>query len=280
MRLLKSLSMALAIACMISCGEDQEMAKQDAQEATTVADQIRPAVMSFSIINILPHDAAAFTQGLEFRDGFLYESTGQYGASELRKTVVETGKVVQSIALDRKYFGEGMTILGDKIYMLTYREHTGFVFDLKSMKQLRTFDISTDEAWGLTNNGEHLIYGDGSSNLYFLDTANFQEVRRIRVRDQFGAVSNINELEFVDGFIFANQWMTDYVLKIDPNSGNVVGIADLRSLRTRLGLPEASAARFKEPEVLNGIAYDAAGDRFFITGKYWPYMIEAKLQSN
>src|SRR5690606_28248752 len=132
---------------------------------------------------------------------------------------------------------------------------TGFVFDLKSMKQLRTFDISTDEAWGLTNNGEHLIYGDGSSNLYFLDTANFQEIRRIRVRDQFGAVSNINELEFVDGFIFANQWMTDYVLKIDPNSGNVVGIADLRSLRTRLGLPEASAARFKEPEVLNGIAY-------------------------
>src|SRR5690606_6619138 len=150
------------------------------------SDMVRPQILSFSVINVYPHDAGAFTQGLEFHDGYLYESTGQYGSSELRKTEIETGKVLQAVKLDQKYFGEGMTIMGDKIYLLTYRERAGFVYDLKTMKLLQTFTTATEEAWGLTNDGTHLIYGDGTSNLYFLDPSTFAEVKRIRVRDQYG----------------------------------------------------------------------------------------------
>lgn len=270
------MSAAAVAALLFSCGGD---GPPDTPDTATGAasDLIRPAVMSYAIVQVYPHDAGAFTQGLEFHDGYLYESTGQYGNSELRKTELETGKVVQSIKLDNRYFGEGMTIMGDKIYLLTYREHTGFVYDLKTMKQLQTFGVATEEAWGLTNDGTHLIYGDGTSSLYFLDPATFREVKRIRVRDQYGPVNNINELEYINGYIYANQWMTDNILKIDPETGDITGIADLRTIRLKLGLPEAARARNEEPEVMNGIAWDARNERLFITSKYWPYLVEIKL---
>ncbi len=276
MSYIRLMSVVAGAMLLFSCGRDRRPEQPDTA-AETGSDIVRPMVMSYSIVNVFPHDAGAFTQGLEFHDGYLYESTGQYGASELRKTEIETGKVLRSVKLDRRYFGEGMTIMGDKIYLLTYREHTGFVYDLKTMKQLQTFGVATEEAWGLTNDGTHLIYGDGTSNLYFLDPATFKEMKRIRVRDQYGPVNNINELEFIKGHIYANQWMTDNILKIDPQTGNITGIADLRTIRQKLGLPEAAHARNQEPEVMNGIAWDAENDRLFITGKYWPHLVEIKL---
>ncbi len=276
MSYIRLMSVAAGALLLFSCSSDS---RPEQPETTTETDSdiVRPAVMSYSIVNVFPHDPGAFTQGLEFRDGYLYESTGQYGASELRKTEIETGKVLQSVKLDRRYFGEGMTIMGGKIYLLTYREHTGFVYDLKTMKQLQTFGVATGEAWGLTNDGTHLIYGDGTSNLYFLDPETFQQVKQIRVRDQYGPVNNINELEFIKGHIYANQWMTDNILKIDPQTGDITGIADLRTIRQKLGLPDAARARDRDPEVMNGIAWDAENQRLFITGKYWPYLVEIKL---
>jgi len=269
----------LAAICLLiaSCGDKDRKTEDIATEETS--DIIRPAVLSYSIVNIYPHDAAAFTEGLEFRDGYLYESTGQYGTSELKKTDPVTGKTIQSVKLDNRYFGEGLTILNGKIYQLTYMEHTGFVYDLAGMKQLQTFSVPTDEAWGMCNDGTHLIYGDGGSNLYFLDPATFREVKRIEVRDQYGPVKEVNELEYINGMLYANQWRKDHILKIDPSSGMVTGIADLGSLRSRLGLPAAMPQEAQAPEVLNGIAYDAAGNRIFVTGKFWPYMVEIRLDN-
>ncbi len=276
MNYLRFIGPAIAVLFFLSCGRDKQADEPGTIEETS-SDIVRPAVMSYSVVHVYPHDPAAFTEGLEYHNGFLYESTGLYGTSELRKTELTTGKTLQSVKLDRRYFGEGMTIMGDKIYQLTYREHTGFVYDLNTMKQLQTFGIATEEAWGLTNDGTHLIYGDGTSSLYFLDPATFKEVKRIRVRDQYGPVNNINELEFIKGSIYANQWQTDNILKIDPETGNITGIADLRTIRLKLGIPDAARARHEDPEVMNGIAYDAEGDRIFITGKYWPHLVEIKL---
>jgi len=268
-------AMALMIASCTGGGDKKdEPATEDVS-----ADVPAPSVIPYVIVNVYPHDPTAFTEGLEYRDGFIYESTGHYGTSELKKTDPVTGKILHSVKLEDRYFGEGLTILGNKIYQLTYQEHTGFVYDLATMKRLRSFTVATEEAWGLTNDSTHLIYGDGTSNLYFLDPETFREVKRIQVHDQYGPVNNVNELEHINGFIYANQWQTDNILKIDPSTGSVAGIADLRTLRMKLGLPDLRNAGRDGPEVLNGIAYDAAANRIFITGKYWPHLVEIKLDN-
>lgn len=238
-----------------------------------------PAVISYQIVNEFPHDPAAFTEGLQFVDGYLYESTGQYGKSDLRKTDLKTGKVLQQHKLDNRFFGEGIAVLNGKIYQLTYREKTGFIYDKVTLKQLGTFSFSANEGWGMTTDGTHLIYSDGSDILYFIDPATFKEVKHISVTDQYGKVSNINELEFINGNIYANQWQANNILKIDPATGKVIGQADLQSLRSRTGIPEPDPNNENAPEVMNGIAYDAQTNRIFITGKNWPKLIEIKLDN-
>jgi len=237
-----------------------------------------PSVISYDIVNEYPHDPGAFTEGLEYHDGFLYESTGQYGSSGIRKVDIKTGKVLLQTKMDAKYFGEGLTILNGKIYQITYREGKGFVYDLATLKMERTFTFSANEGWGMTNNGSSLIFDDGSNVFHFVDPNTFKEVKQLAVTDEHGPVTEINEPELMHGFIYANQWKTDLILKIDTATGRVVGRADLGTLRQRAGIPPPSRNP-NGPDVMNGIAYDAAGNRIFITGKNWPKLFEIRLDN-
>ncbi len=245
---------------------------------TEGGDVYMPVAISYDIVNEYPHDPAAFTEGLEYKDGFLYESTGQYGSSDLRKVDLKTGKVLQSVKMDARYFGEGITILNGKIYQLTYREGKGFVYDLATFKVEKTFTFQANEGWGMTNNGTHLIFDDGGNVLHFLDPVSFAEVKRLNVIDEHGPVNDINEAELINGYIYANQWRTELILKIDTTTGKVVGRADLSSLRQRTGIAAPSNDPHA-PEVMNGIAYDAANNRIYITGKNWPKLFEIRLDN-
>ena len=237
-----------------------------------------PAAISYDIVNEYPHDPTAFTEGMEYKDGFLYESTGQYGASDIRKVDLKTGKVLLSKSMEPQYFGEGCTILNGKIYQLTYREGKGFVYDLATLKREKTFSFNAQEGWGMTNNGTYLIFDDGTNVFHYIDPNTFKEVKQLAVTDEHGPVNEINEPEMIHGFIYANQWQTDYLLKIDTATGRVVGRADLSSLRQRAGIPQPTGRR-NGPDVLNGIAYDAANNRIFITGKNWPKLFEIRLDN-
>jgi glutamine cyclotransferase len=270
----------LATALFItSCGDDNKTDDNtDGTPDTTPKVEV-PAVINYTIVKEYPHDPKAFTEGLQFVDGFLYESTGQYGMSDIRKTELETGKVLQKTMIDSKYFGEGMAIIKDKVYQLTYRENTGFIYDLKTLKEVGTFKFYNREGWGMTTDGTNLIYDDGGNTLYFLDPNNFQEVKRVDVVDERGAVKQLNELEYIKGYIYANQWQSDYIYKIDPNTGKVVGKANLFDLRQKVNIPYPVAGDETSPEVMNGIAYDAVSNRIFITGKNWPKVIEVKLDN-
>ena len=216
------------------------------------------------IVNQFPHDTNAFTQGLVFVDGKLYEGTGQRGQSALRLLDLETGELLQRKNLERRYFGEGITIMGDKIYQLTWVSNVGFVYDKESFEQLSSFYVP-GEGWGLTHDGEYLIVSDGSSYLRFLDPASLTEVKRIQVTDELGTVSNINELEYINGEIWGNIWYQDYIVRIDPDTGVVNSRVDLTGLYT---------ARRNRDAVLNGIAWDADNERLFVTGKLWPSLYE------
>jgi glutaminyl-peptide cyclotransferase len=237
-----------------------------------------PAVISYQLVNIYPHDTAAFTEGLQFVNGYLYESSGEYGTSDIRKVDLVTGKVLQRQQMEARYFGEGLTVLHDKIYQLTYREKTGFIYDLNTLKQQKTFSYNGAEGWGMTNDGTYLIYDDGSNVLYYVDPNTMQQVKTLSVTDEQGPVQNINELEYIKGFIYANQWQTDNILKINPATGKVVARADLGDLRQKVGMPPMGNVP-GSPDVLNGIAYDAVTNRIFVTGKYWPKLMEIKLDN-
>lgn len=214
------------------------------------------------------HDPQAFTQGLIYRNGVFYEGTGLNGRSSIRKVKVETGEVLKIHALPADLFGEGITELHGRLHQLTYQSGVGFIYDLASFEQLRTFHY-TGEGWGLTHDGARLIMSDGSPQLRFLDPETLKETGRITVRDPSGPVENLNELEYVKGEIFANVWQTDRIARISPKDGRVTGWIDLSGL-----LPAPN----RSPEaVLNGIAYDAAGDRLFVTGKLWPRVFQIKL---
>lgn len=237
-----------------------------------------PASIPYEIIKEYPHSSTAFTEGLEYRDGVLYESTGQYGSSDLRITDLTTGEILASAKLDKKYFGEGITLLNGKIYQLTYREGKGFVYDAKTLKVLGSFAFPTDEGWGMTNNGTYLIFDDGTNVFHYLDPVTFKEVKQLKVTDEHGPVNYLNEPELIHGFIYANQWQTDLILKIDTATGRVVGRANLADVRQRVGIPPLSR-NGSGAEVLNGIAYDVAANRIFITGKNWPKLLEIKLDN-
>lgn len=225
-------------------------------------------INGYTVVRAYPHDSAAFTQGLEFVDGFFYEGTGLNGSSSIRKVRIETGEVVQRQSLAREYFGEGITLVGQTLYQLTWQSGVAFLYDRATFRQLRTVKYS-GEGWGLTYDRTNLIMSDGTEELRFLDPATFRELRRVKVTAVGQPVKNLNELEYVKGEVFANVWMTDYVARIDPASGRVRGYIDLRGLMPRNAVSNDA--------VLNGIAYDASTDRLFVTGKLWPRVFEIKL---
>ncbi|MBM4271917.1 MAG: glutaminyl-peptide cyclotransferase [Deltaproteobacteria bacterium] len=233
-------------------------------------DTTGTALYTFRIVNVYPHDPEAFTQGLVFHRGYLYEGTGLYGASTLRKIELKTGKIRKMNRLPEEFFGEGITICRNRLIQLTWLSCTGFVYDPQSFRLLGTFTYPT-EGWGITCDGNHLIMSDGTSILRFLDPQNFTLVRQIDVRDRGKQIIHINELEYVRGEIYANVWDTGYVVRISPKTGEVSGWIDLRGLYRYLG-------RGRKFDILNGIAYDVRGDRLFVTGKYWPKLFEIKLQ--
>jgi glutaminyl-peptide cyclotransferase len=231
-----------------------------------------PATYGFRVVRSYPHDSRAFTQGLLYRDGFLFESTGLRGLSSLRKVRLETGEVVQKRDVEAKYFAEGLTDWGNRLIQLTWQSNVAFVYDLASFSPAASFSY-VGEGWGLTRDATHLIMSDGqpSGQLRFIDPVSYREARRITVRDAGKPVNRLTELEFVRGEIFANVWQTDRICRIDPATGRVSGWIDLTGI-----LP--ATERQGPDAVLNGIAYDSKGDRLFVTGKNWPKLFEITLE--
>ena len=222
----------------------------------------------YRVVHVYPHDRTAFTQGLEYHDGFFYEGTGLNGRSSIRKVKVETGEVVQRRDVPPQYFGEGITVWKSSLIELTWKSRVAFVYDASTFAPTRTFGYS-GEGWGLTHDDQSLIMSDGSAALRFLDPETFAERRRVTVTDGV-SIPAINELEYVRGEIFANVWQTNLIARIAPATGRVLGWVDLTGLLT----PAESTG----VDVMNGIAYDAAGDRLFVTGKLWPKVFEIKIR--
>ncbi|MCA2968308.1 MAG: glutaminyl-peptide cyclotransferase [Acidobacteriaceae bacterium] len=223
---------------------------------------------TYQVVNTYPHDREAFTQGLEYRNGFLYEGTGLHGRSTLRKVKLETGVVLQKLSLPAHFFGEGISVLGDRIVQLTWQSEVGFVWGLQDFKLQRQFSYR-GEGWGLTTDGRHLYFSDGTNEIRVLDGQTLAEIRRIRVLENGRPLKDLNELEWVEGEILANVWQTDRIVKINPLTGRVTGSIDLTGI---LPAPERAGT-----DVLNGIAYDAAGKRLFVTGKLWPKLFHIRL---
>lgn len=224
---------------------------------------------SYRIVHTYPHDPHAYTQGLVYIDGHLYESTGLNGQSSLRMDDLTTGRVLQKSPLAERYFGEGLAAWGSTLVQLTWQAHVAFVYDRFSFRLLRTFHYS-GEGWGLTADNRYLILSDGTARIRFFDPATFREVRHIEVTDQGQPVTELNELEYIHGQIWANVWHTDRIARIAPTNGHVLGWIDLSGLLPNNERSDAEA-------VLNGIAYDAAHDRLFVTGKLWPKLFEIKV---
>ena len=230
---------------------------------------IQPKLYSYKTKNKWPHNIKAYTQGLEFSGSFLYEGTGNYGASTLNKIDLDKSEIIQSINLPKEVFGEGITLINDKIYQITWRSNVGFVYEKDNLKKLFEFTYPT-EGWGLTNNGKELIMSDGSQNIYFLDTEFIQETRKIQVYDNKEPITNLNELEYINGLIYANVYGTDEIVAFEPETGKVTkridltGILDKKNIKTPI-------------DVLNGIAWDKENNRLIVTGKWWPYFFEIEL---
>jgi glutamine cyclotransferase len=240
--------------------------KKSGQQST----QATTPSIGYSVVNSFPHDQSAFTEGLLIHNGQLYESTGEK-ESWIATVDIKTGKSDKKVQLDPKYFGEGMCILNNKVYYLTWQNHIGFIYDFKTFKQTGTFSYDT-EGWGMTTDNKNLITSDGSDKIYFLDTLSLRPVKTLNVTNNGQPMQGINELEYVDGFIYANIWRTSNVIKIDAGTGKVVGILDLAPLTTQ--------ARELKPDVdvLNGIAWHPATRMMLVTGKYWNYIYVIKLK--
>lgn len=224
---------------------------------------------NYRIVNVYPHDKDAFTQGLVFENGYLYEGTGLFGQSSLRKVELETGSVLEIHELPAEYFGEGITIFNNRIFQLTWQSYTGFIYDKENFLFLDNFYYST-EGWGITHDGKNFIFSDGTATLHFLDPETYQEVKQIEVKADNEPVLNLNELEYINGEIFANVLPTDRIARIDPTIGNVLGWINLNGL---LGADQYNS----QANILNGIAYDSKKRRLFVTGKLWPKLFEIEL---
>lgn len=239
--------------------------------AAALPHQSRPREYAFQIVRTFPHDPAAFTQGLEYRDGFLCEGTGLNGRSSLRKVRLETGEVLQKVELPAEFFGEGITLVKNEIIELTWHTHVGFIYNAADFHLLRRFSYA-GEGWGLASNAKsnEIFMSDGTSEIRVLDADTLAERRRIKVHDGDSPITQLNELEIVEGEIFANIWQTNRIARISPRTGEVVGWIDLTGILSPIYRLESGA-------VLNGIAYDSARKRLFVTGKLWPSVFEIRL---
>ena len=228
-----------------------------------------PKIMSYSIITTYPHDTSSYTQGLLIYKGELVEGTGNYGKSKLKKVDLKSGTTKQEIKLDDKFFGEGVTILNDTVYQLTWKEKKVFVYTLKDFKKIKEFDVDI-EGWGLTNDGTNIIASTGGSELYYFEPSTFKLLKTQTVTESGSPSFNLNELEFIDGYVYANQYQFPYIFKIDPGSGKIVAKADLTAMWQRI------QAIDPEADVPNGIAWDADAKKMYITGKWWPELYEVQ----
>ncbi len=256
--------------------ESSDTPKDSGSAATDNVSYVPPAIQ-YNVIKVYPHDTSSYTQGLIWYNNTLYEGTGLKEKSKLLRVDLNTGKQNQQVKLDDKYFGEGITILNNKIYQLTWQEHKVFVYDLNTFKKEQEFEWPYD-GWGLTNNGKDLIVSTGNNSLYFVDPTTFKILRTLGVSDNYGPVAYINELEYVNGFIYANIYETDTIIKINPETGAVVGKLDLSDILSKNGVaynPQQIGPN--TGNVLNGIAFDSAKNSFYVTGKCWPALFEIKL---
>ncbi|MDQ6815587.1 MAG: glutaminyl-peptide cyclotransferase [Bacteroidota bacterium] len=231
-----------------------------------------PANINYNIVASYPHDTSSYTQGLIWQNNSLYEGTGLEGQSKLMKVDIKNGKAQQSVSINPSVFGEGITMLNDKIYELTWQSHVVYVYEAKTFKKIKEFTWDR-EGWGITHNGKELIISTGDSNLYFVDPETFKLLRIVGVSDNNGPVGNLNELEYVNGAVFSNIYLTNYIVKIDPSNGHITGKIDLS------GLLEKSGKHVNKDDglVLNGIAFDSTKNSLYITGKKWPLLYEMKL---
>jgi glutamine cyclotransferase len=266
MRILRYSSFALIVLFYYGC--KKEDAPKPPEQPTVTAPAV--PVDGYEVVATFPHDKEAFTEGLQYYNGFLYESTGLNGQSHLRKVELATGKVIQNIDLANEYFGEGITILNSKIYQLTYQTQVGFIYDLKSFKLLQQWKY-LGEGWSLTNDGTNLIMSNGTEKIQYLDPNTLATVRSIEVTSDGMPVLNVNELEYINGEIWANIWRTDRIIRIDPQTGKVKAWLDMSGLLT-------SAELQSGVDVLNGIAYDKEHDKIYVTGKNWPKLFEIKIR--
>ncbi|ANI88003.1 hypothetical protein A9P82_00910 [Arachidicoccus ginsenosidimutans] len=264
---MKSIAVSLFILLAASCQNANKQSSSNTDSTSVPAND--PAAINYSVINMYPHDSSAFTEGFFLRDGKIYESTGLKGHSEILIYDLASGRVDKKIAIPSQYFGEGINIINNQLFQLTWTSHKVFVYDLPNLNKVKELNWPY-EGWGMTNDGKNLIISTGSSNLYYVNPADFSIVKTVNVTGQYGPLSNINELEYVDGFIYANVWQTDNIVKINPNSGKVVGQMDLTNIRQKNGVPATG-------DVLNGIAYDSTKNTLLITGKDWTKIFELKL---
>lgn len=234
-----------------------------------------PEIYTYKVINTYPHDSKAYTQGLEFYNGFLYEGTGRKGSSSIRKVELKTGKVLQQLELDKQYFGEGITIFNNQLYQLTWESGIGFIYDVDTFEKLSEFKYEHSlEGWGLTHNNEKLIKTDGTERIWFLNPETLKEENYIEAYTNTQKVEKLNEIEFINGKIYANRWQLNSILIINPENGKVEGVADLNGLKDLL----AQSQKVEDSdEVLNGIAYDKENNRLFVTGKHWSKLYEIEL---
>lgn len=273
---------ALLVLFLTACGNGAggDEAKQEAVSSGVPA----PASLAYTVLNAYPHDTAAFTQGLELYKGSLMESTGLMGRSSLRKVEIKTGKILSAIQLNDAVFAEGITILRDTLYQLSWQNHEVYVYDIKKEPKKITTLPWSGEGWGITNDGIQLIISDGSDKLYFVEPATLKLKKILSIRDQYGAVNNLNELEMIDGYVFANRWQYDYILKIDPSSGFVVGTLGMQDFLKKNSkkdlsyLDKPGSTAQQSGAVLNGIAYDSEKKSIYVTGKLWPEIFEIRLQ--
>lgn len=261
----------IRISAMVYYGENKSKRVNGSLE---IFSNVPYQAYNYKIVNSYPHDGNAFTQGLEFKDGFLYESTGQRGKSTIRKVELKTGKVLQKKNIADRYFGEGITFLNDKLFFLTWQNEKGFIYNPTDFSQIGEFSYGkSKQGWGLTNNGTDLIKSDGTNKIWFLDAETQKEKRSIQAYTNNRAIGELNELEYINGKIFANYWQKPLIAIINPDSGIVEGIINLSELVKE----QKKIQQLKQDDVLNGIAYDAENERLFVTGKNWTKLYEIEL---
>lgn len=254
-----------SLSAKLYSGQDEDIAYSNIVVVPPAATRY-----GYEVVNVYPHDDKAFTQGLEYMDGYLYESTGREGESTLRKVDLETGTVLTKVDLDARYFGEGLTFVDNKIIQLTWRHNTGLVYDKASLRLLQTFEYQdSKEGWGICYDGEQLIKSDGTNKLYFLDADTYKEQSFVSVFDEHGPVDSLNELEYINGKIWANLYTDEVIVIIDPNTGAIEGRINFAGLHTENRQPYDNE--------MNGIAYDKEGERLFVTGKLWNKLYEVKV---